>query len=658
MNESIPLDLDFIEQNMKNLMDSARERLSHSEKFCVQVMRERDEAKAALIELENQLHERDEHWHRQLHELEDRVQSEKQGLQDQISQLTSVREQLRARLKSLHTVLQDSLVRAKQTEIRIRELASEKDGATLQILEQLSCLSKKDEEIRCWKNRFEKISQQCESGLQRFKALQAKFEQSQVELLQIRQRLSELEPLGSQLEMVQAKLVDSEDRHQRHEHLLQSEIKKLQGELSEVVSEKNLLLRKKSDLEELTEATSVEKKRALEELAHHTSELMMLKIENENLKRQFQAIQGETAHWRQILTDTRLQLDQNASESRRLLQAKEALLKSKEAEIEKINQKNLLFEQEKEAYQKRISEKSEQCELLGTRLQAAMQGREDKDRAIIEREQSFVRQIEVQRQEVAQLQSEIERERGQTAEKMAEIERIKIGHREELSLVQRQHKEELSLVQRQQKEEQNWQQSMQEQEERVQAQIRLVEEARDQLRMREEQVMSRESQLSSRESQLRSYADSLNRTKFEIREQAKRLGHEMQMAKAINPLGDYLELTENEILRVETQLKKTPTLASERPRLEACLTELIEQREFLRQNLQRAQREMDTKARKLAALANGDILTATPPPPPQKSSALETPFSSGPNLDWAESSRSSNHLSGERHSVPQKLWGS
>lgn len=123
-------------------------------------------------------------------------------------------------------------------------------------------------------------------------------------------------------------------------------------------------------------------------------------------------------------------------------------------------------------------------------------------------------------------------------------------------------------------------------------------------------------QTENRERQYRFYLENLNRSKRDLREQGMRFIQELRAAKQMSPLHDFLKVTQREVSRVEIQLKRTPTVSSDRSRLEQCLTELIEQRDFLAESLEKTTQDIDKKIARLSEIIGGDTMAMTPPPPP------------------------------------------
>jgi hypothetical protein len=127
----------------------------------------------------------------------------------------------------------------------------------------------------------------------------------------------------------------------------------------------------------------------------------------------------------------------------------------------------------------------------------------------------------------------------------------------------------------------------------------------------------REQQIAAREHQLRHYATAVTEQKAELIRQTKLLAEEIQMAGKMHPLKDYLQLTEFELSKVDVQLRMTPTLSMDRPRLEACVKQMAEQRDFLRNVVQASTKRLDEQAASILALVKSPKLAATPPLPPK-----------------------------------------
>lgn len=120
----------------------------------------------------------------------------------------------------------------------------------------------------------------------------------------------------------------------------------------------------------------------------------------------------------------------------------------------------------------------------------------------------------------------------------------------------------------------------------------------------------------AREAQLRGYAKSMNQAKTEFKKVAHKLASEARLLAMTHPLRDYLKATEHELRKMEVQLKKTPTISPERAKIENCVGDLVDQREFLKTILQNAQTQLQKQADEIDKLATAETLSAFPPPPP------------------------------------------
>lgn len=135
-------------------------------------------------------------------------------------------------------------------------------------------------------------------------------------------------------------------------------------------------------------------------------------------------------------------------------------------------------------------------------------------------------------------------------------------------------------------------------------------------RHRERQIATREKQASIREMQLKQYANSITEQKTEFVRQTKILAEEVGTASKMHPLKDYLKMTEFELSRVEVQLKLTPTISSDRAKLESYFEKMVEQRNFLTKVVAESEKKFAEQAQKLLELIRSPKMAATPPPPP------------------------------------------
>jgi hypothetical protein len=123
--------------------------------------------------------------------------------------------------------------------------------------------------------------------------------------------------------------------------------------------------------------------------------------------------------------------------------------------------------------------------------------------------------------------------------------------------------------------------------------------------------------LKTREKQLNYYSRSINSEKSSLRDEIMLLVDELKTASTLNPLRNYLTITEREISKVEIDLSKIPLVASDRPRMEDILTQLIRQRDAIRDMIQESEGQYHKKIRKLLSVAHSEALSPIPPLPPE-----------------------------------------
>jgi chromosome segregation ATPase len=139
------------------------------------------------------------------------------------------------------------------------------------------------------------------------------------------------------------------------------------------------------------------------------------------------------------------------------------------------------------------------------------------------------------------------------------------------------------------------------------------------LEIREEQAQeltTRVLQLQRYEKRLENYLGNLNAQKIQLKQLAAHLAEEVEAARTIHPLKDYLSLTEFEIAKLELQLKKTPTSSPERPQLEECITQLSHQKEFLKSIISDSVQKLEEQALTIRQISQDPNLAPIPPSPP------------------------------------------
>jgi chromosome segregation ATPase len=101
-----------------------------------------------------------------------------------------------------------------------------------------------------------------------------------------------------------------------------------------------------------------------------------------------------------------------------------------------------------------------------------------------------------------------------------------------------------------------------------------------------------EEQLKYLEQYLRQSKDALKRERSEVLRMAKQFVDELAEARN-HPYGEYLELTEFEVAKLQSQLANTSALSPLRSKLEERLATMLEQSEFQRDALNRAKQQIE-----------------------------------------------------------------
>jgi hypothetical protein len=130
-------------------------------------------------------------------------------------------------------------------------------------------------------------------------------------------------------------------------------------------------------------------------------------------------------------------------------------------------------------------------------------------------------------------------------------------------------------------------------------------------------IAQRTATVEEQSSRLRRYAEALNQEKEWIRTTAGQMEDEVRNASTLHPLRDYLALTEKEVVRVEIDLKRTPTSSPNRAGLEEVFGQLVAQREFLRGIMNASEQEAAARADRLTQIRL-DGRSAPVPPHPEK----------------------------------------
>lgn len=162
--------------------------------------------------------------------------------------------------------------------------------------------------------------------------------------------------------------------------------------------------------------------------------------------------------------------------------------------------------------------------------------------------------------------------------------------------------------------------------ESIQAKTLLSQIARERAEEAEEKEANHvlREQLQKRERRLRIYSENVRHQQVQLRQIADELNAEINSGRSLHPLKDYLELTEFELHKHELQLMKTPTLSEDRSKLEAAVTQLIEQRDFLKTVITSSEKEFSERRRLLTSISMNEKDLITPPPPPRYSRSAST----------------------------------
>lgn len=133
----------------------------------------------------------------------------------------------------------------------------------------------------------------------------------------------------------------------------------------------------------------------------------------------------------------------------------------------------------------------------------------------------------------------------------------------------------------------------------------------------DDQISEKALRLQTRERHLNFYSSTVNEKRAQIRNLLAGFVDELKAATAMSPLKSYLTITEREISKVEIDLSRLPLVASERPRFEDILVQLVRQRDAIRTMIEQAEVDYQKKIRRLIELMQSDALAALPPLPPQ-----------------------------------------
>ena len=133
----------------------------------------------------------------------------------------------------------------------------------------------------------------------------------------------------------------------------------------------------------------------------------------------------------------------------------------------------------------------------------------------------------------------------------------------------------------------------------------------------EDKLGVKNNHISQREKQLNLYTQSIDKEKQLIKEQAIAIINELKGLASLDPLKQYLKITEKEISKVEIDLGKSPLHSTDRPRLEEILENLVRQRDSLKIMVEDANSRVQLKIKSILKLVHSDTLIPLPPLPPR-----------------------------------------
>lgn len=380
----------------------------------------------------------------------------------------------------------------------------------------------------------------------------------------------------------------------------------LETKLSEVVEEAEILKAKNLELRHLNsdlEIKDSEFQRIKTQSLNKDEEISNLRNSNLDLLQQLDALQeaGRDSEQAEALTA------QNAE-----LQAKITLIESKFLILEKDSKENeIRLRDALSAMKTQEQMKEHEATLYNAHIDALKEELRQSVETTVPREH-YLRRINEQTENLNTLNNQLQlaSDKIKTQEREAhmqseQIEDLKGKLNRLTDLLDAEKAERTNLVSRLQ----NMEALNREQENKLQ---KLSQSQQDE----KKHIDTLKLALDAREQQLNFYSQNINSSKRELKEQISRFEYELQMAKSLNPMADILKITEKEIDRFEQILKKTPTISSERQRLEDVIDELFEQKRFLKANMGKVFNDIEHHQYRIRQMGQSSALKALPPPPP------------------------------------------
>ncbi len=117
-----------------------------------------------------------------------------------------------------------------------------------------------------------------------------------------------------------------------------------------------------------------------------------------------------------------------------------------------------------------------------------------------------------------------------------------------------------------------------------------------------------------RERELKGYYSFVSSEKESYKRAVVKLVREIEYAKTIHPLNDYLNFTDREIFKIECELKKTPVISPNRAHFEKVIEQLMGQRKFISDLILKSEASLNESKGKAEALLKGILASPLPPP--------------------------------------------
>ncbi len=130
---------------------------------------------------------------------------------------------------------------------------------------------------------------------------------------------------------------------------------------------------------------------------------------------------------------------------------------------------------------------------------------------------------------------------------------------------------------------------------------------------------NRMSLIKQQENRLSAYSKALNRKNVEAIHHLEFLLNEYKSAEVAHPLQDYYDYIEQELVRTELELRRTPTISVDRNKLEKALSALTEQRTFIKDVIDKRREDLLRRNQKLQLMLEKTKRDLLPPPPPRPS---------------------------------------